>query len=286
VIMLKRVGDLYRAFIETPSISATNLIDLYGVKYVISVIPIEGDRRFELIYSRIEGLQGRREDLLKENTIKLYKNRKPILRGWLVKDFRVMDDKAMLSRMTSKDFYPDKEVLLEEEPMHPIRSDEPTMKPSRTRDCLAMSLRGSKTTEAISQGIESKEIATLPSVARNDKKGIMTQSPRGGGMEKGVEFISESNNRLRLFVKAPETTFLVLNDSYSPGWKALVDGKKTKIYRADYTFRAIPLNAGTHRVEFVYDPLSFKLGAAVTLLGIIGCAVIYLIPRKPNTKLE
>ena len=126
VIMLKRVGDLYRAFIETPSISATNLIDLYGVKYVISVIPIEGDRRFELIYSRIEGLQGRREDLLKENTIKLYKNRKPILRGWLVKDFKVMDSKSMLSRMTSKAFHPDKEVLLEEEPPHSILSAEPS----------------------------------------------------------------------------------------------------------------------------------------------------------------
>jgi hypothetical protein len=44
-----------------------------------------------------------------------------------------------------------------------------------------MSLRGSETTEAISQGIENREIATLPSVARNDRKGIATQSPRGEG---------------------------------------------------------------------------------------------------------
>ena len=36
-------------------------------------------------------------------------------------------------------------------------------------------------------------------------------------------------------------------------------------------FRAVPLNAGTHQVEFVYDPMSFKLGAGVTLLGILGC---------------
>ena len=38
-----------------------------------------------------------------------------------------------------------------------------------------MSLRGSETTEAISQGSENKEIAALPPVARNDKKGITTQ---------------------------------------------------------------------------------------------------------------
>jgi hypothetical protein len=42
-----------------------------------------------------------------------------------------------------------------------------------------MSLRGSETTEAISQRSENKEIAALPSVARNDKPGITTQSHRG-----------------------------------------------------------------------------------------------------------
>ncbi len=42
-----------------------------------------------------------------------------------------------------------------------------------------MSLRGSETTEAISEGIDNSEIATLPPVARNDKNGIATQ-PLGG----------------------------------------------------------------------------------------------------------
>ena len=42
-----------------------------------------------------------------------------------------------------------------------------------------MSLRGSETTEAISQGADASEIATLPSVARNDRKGIATESSKG-----------------------------------------------------------------------------------------------------------
>ncbi len=40
---------------------------------------------------------------------------------------------------------------------------------------VAVSLRGSETTEAISQGIEKDEIAALSSVARNDKTSIATQ---------------------------------------------------------------------------------------------------------------
>ena len=44
-----------------------------------------------------------------------------------------------------------------------------------SRRLLEKSLRGSETTEAISKAIENEEIATLPSVARNDKKEITAQ---------------------------------------------------------------------------------------------------------------
>jgi hypothetical protein len=40
------------------------------------------------------------------------------------------------------------------------------------RGCVVVSLRGSETTEASSKCIEKKEIATLPSVARNDEEGL------------------------------------------------------------------------------------------------------------------
>jgi hypothetical protein len=232
VIRVKRVDDLYKAFTNTPSISATHLIDLYGVKYITSVTSLEEDKKFELLYARLEGLNGKREDLLKENTIKLYKNRSPLPRTWLVKEYKAMDSNAMLSKMMTKDFRPGREVLLEEEPPHPIHSAGLTAKPFHIK---------------------------------------------GEAGERRVEFISETNNRLVVQATAEENSLLVLSDTYYPGWKAFMDGKRTKIYRADYTFRAIPLSAGTHRVEFVYDPLSFKLGGLFTILGIIGCAVIYVL---------
>ncbi len=46
-----------------------------------------------------------------------------------------------------------------------------------------MLLRGSVTTEAISQRIENRKIAALPPVARNDNKRIATQSLKGAGTE-------------------------------------------------------------------------------------------------------
>jgi hypothetical protein len=233
VIRVKRADDLYKTFIGAPSISATNLIDLYGVKYITSVTPLEEDDKFELIHANVEGLQGKWEDLIKENTIKLYKNRTPLPRAWLVRYFEVLDSKTILSMMTQKEFDPGQEVFLEEEP----KWEEKTMGGHRG-----------------------------PPLRRANDVG----EPPGVFPQK-VEIIFESNNRLRLQVMAAENGLLVLSDTYYPGWKAFVNGKETRIYRADYTFKAIPLNAGVHRVEFVYDPISFKLGAGATLLGILVC---------------
>jgi hypothetical protein len=249
VVRLKGVDDLYHALIGAPSISATNLIDLYGVKYIISITPLDEDPRLELIYSRLEGLEGKREDLLKGNTVKLYRRINAFPRAWLVKDFRVLDAKEILSKLGGKDFYPDKEVLLEEKPMG--------VTPSSVRAIHACVLK--RRTSACKH--------ELP-VPRTP----ISFSPL-------PEIISETNNRLQLHVRAREDAFLVLSDTYFPGWKAYVDDTEEKIYRADYNFRAIPLRAGTHKVEFVYHPMSFTLGAVITFLAIMGCISIGLVIR-------
>ncbi|PIY84748.1 MAG: hypothetical protein COY77_00925, partial [Candidatus Omnitrophica bacterium CG_4_10_14_0_8_um_filter_43_18] len=60
-------------------------------------------------------------------------------------------------------------------------------------------------------------------------------------------------------------------------WKAIVDGKYQKIIRADYILRAVYLTPGSHHVEFIYSPMSFKLGIIISLLTllIILTSVVY-----------
>ena len=268
VIRVKRTDDLYKVLTGAPSISATHLVDLYGVKYITSVTRLEEKNKFELIYANLEGLQGKREDLLKENTIKLYKNRSPLPRAWLVKQFKVMDPQTILWMMFQKEFRPGQEVFLEEEPQWINPPTPPFVK------------GGGATRNRSGRG--------GPPLRRTNDVGEPLI-----GLPQKAQILTECNNRLDLQVKPPEDCLLVLSDTYYPGWKAFVDGKETRIYRADYTFRAIPLSAGTHRVEFVYDPLSFKLGIGATLLGILGCVGLVLIsqgkrrgasPRAPGIR--
>ena len=77
---------------------------------------------------------------------------------------------------------------------------------------------------------------------------------------------------------------LVLSDNYYPGWKAYVDKKEAKIYRANYTFRAIELPAGKHIVRFSYRPDSFKLGLAISIASIVIYIITLVYMKKLNQK--
>ena len=63
---------------------------------------------------------------------------------------------------------------------------------------------------------------------------------------------------------------LILGDNYYPGWKVYVDGKQRKILKANFFLRGVFLNKGGHKVRFVYDPMSFKVGLVISLLTLSG----------------
>lgn len=88
--------------------------------------------------------------------------------------------------------------------------------------------------------------------------------------------------KVELSVSTPAPSYVVLTDTYFPGWKAFVDDKQTKILRANYTFRAVAVSAGSHAIRYVYDPLSFRVGIAVSAVGIVGLLAVFLWQRNQN----
>ncbi len=84
-----------------------------------------------------------------------------------------------------------------------------------------------------------------------------------------VNIISYDANRIVCEANMIVPGFLVLSENYHPAWKCWVDGKRSKIYCANYTFRAVWLPPGVHKVEFVYDSIYFKLGAIMSSLSIL-----------------
>jgi len=84
-----------------------------------------------------------------------------------------------------------------------------------------------------------------------------------------VDVEKYAGSEVILKTSAPNAAYLVLADSYFPGWIAQVDGEDSPIYRADGNFRAVLVPQGEHTVRFKYSPISFRVGSVLTLLAVI-----------------
>ena len=74
--------------------------------------------------------------------------------------------------------------------------------------------------------------------------------------------------------------FLVLSDQYFPGWKAVVDGKETPIYKVHEIVRGIVVPEGQHQIEFVYRPWKIYIAALIGAMALVGCFLIILKHQK------
>jgi hypothetical protein len=61
---------------------------------------------------------------------------------------------------------------------------------------------------------------------------------------------------------------VVVADMYDPGWTVTVNGRPGEILRTNRAMRGVALPAGTHQLVFRYEPLSFRLGLALSLIGL------------------
>lgn len=106
-----------------------------------------------------------------------------------------------------------------------------------------------------------------------------------------IKLISYHPDKMQYEYTATNDAFAVFSEVfYDKGWKAYVDGKEIPIIRADYLLRALQLPSGTHKVEFIFDPESHKMGNLLTLissiilgLGVAAAAYFSLRETKKET---
>lgn len=98
--------------------------------------------------------------------------------------------------------------------------------------------------------------------------------------DESVQIVEYEPERITLNVQASAECYLLLTDSWYPGWIARVDGIETPIERGDYIFRAVRIGIGTHRVTFEYRPLSLYAGAALSLIALGILAGVYVWSRR------
>ncbi|HVS10244.1 MAG TPA: YfhO family protein [Planctomycetota bacterium] len=118
---------------------------------------------------------------------------------------------------------------------------------------------------------------------------ILSDAPEGtreigGGAPGAVEVLSDEPGRVKLRAVRPDAGYLVLAQTAFPGWRARVDGVERPLLRANYAFTALELPAGEHVIELDYSPLSFRLGALLSLASAAAGALLLLRARRGGVR--
>ncbi len=92
-----------------------------------------------------------------------------------------------------------------------------------------------------------------------------------------VRFLRDDALEVRLEATLATEGYLVLADTFYPGWTAAVDGVAVPVRRADVLFRAVRVPEGRHEVVFRYSAAPFHRGLLLCLVGLlVGCAVLVI----------
>ena len=98
-----------------------------------------------------------------------------------------------------------------------------------------------------------------------------------------ADIVSYEADRVELDVSADRECYLIVQDLFYPGWRATVDGGPGSLLRTDTGFRAVPLEAGRHRIVMEFRPKSFNIGLLLTFIGII-LSVLYATKAKARRR--
>ena len=97
--------------------------------------------------------------------------------------------------------------------------------------------------------------------------------------------IQYEGNHFRGVYHAKKDQILCVTIPYSKGWKATVNGKRAKIYKANGMFMGIVMKKGTQSVKLDYETPGLKIGAWISLVAWIGLGIYGLYFEKYRKKL-
>ncbi len=242
--------DELNIVIEVKQIS--KLTNLLNVKYVI--LPANARVQHPAI-----------KPVLNDSNYALFQNMQALPRAFVVHNAKILQGRdAILKELSSNEFHPLKYTIIEE--------------PS-----------GYGTQQAIP---EFSPVDSSPP-HREDEEKVNKQVQAGGPFQKhdktnSQNLLSEpiptileySPNRVTVKAHLMEDGYLVLGDTFYPGWNAYEDKTKHKVLKTNYILRSVFLKKGEHTVTFVYEPKSFFIGMITTLTTVVILTPVSLLMRR------
>lgn len=134
------------------------------------------------------------------------------------------------------------------------------------------------TVEEFQAKIKESEFDPEKTVMLETSPAIQVPSDKDVEFESVIKVIKDNPTHLSISSSTKSDGLLVVADLYYPGWKAVVDGKKTDILAANVAQRAVVIPKGDHMVEFTYKPNSFVKGAVIsTATHVLAITLVFVL---------
>jgi hypothetical protein len=126
-------------------------------------------------------------------------------------------------------------------------------------------------------------LRALPAEVRPHARPIVTGGrislPASDGVTLPVQVLAmerEASDRIHLRLAVSEPALVVINESYHPHWRGLVDGGGVPLLRVSAGLLGLEMDSGTHDVRLAFDvPASYGIAGVVSLATLLlGCFVV------------
>ncbi len=127
----------------------------------------------------------------------------------------------------------------------------------------------------LSKDFNPEKSATVENFERVEKKYLYPEVNK-------YKIMSYNDNSVVLEVNMKNNGFLVFSDSFYPGWRAYLNNKEIKIYRANGVFKGVFIPQGKHTLKFVFFPRSFWIGLIISSVTLLALICIFLVIYKKS----
>src|SRR5262249_21974227 len=126
-------------------------------------------------------------------------------------------------------------------------------------------------------------IAAIEALGANYRDRVVVEDPTrpiepGAGATGTARIVKDLPEQVVIETISEGPAYLVLSDTFDPGWSATLDGQLVPIRPAFVAFRAVALPAGSHTVEFTYRPAGFELGIWLVGAGLLFSLFLLVLP--------
>ena len=188
----------------------------------------------------------------KEEDVQIFKNKAYYPRAWVVHEMRTYPSIVGLGRRDREAV--SSEMLFQDDPFW--------FDPGR-------------------ETFDPKILTWIDQADQNRVRPFMTGRVRSGSNE-SVKIDKYEPQRVEMTAKLDKPGMVILADVFYAGWKLTVDGKPEEMIRANRMMRGALVQSGEHKLVYTYEPESFRIGGAISILSLAGIFVALGLSRKKD----